>query len=76
MPPGTTAVSYTHLDVYKRQIQEIASKSTVTTNDTKTYDNGVKVVPTMLLDPVSCDKSNIKKVLLDAKYYTEAQIGS
>ncbi len=59
-----------------KMIQEIASKSTVTTNDTKTYDNGVKVVPTMLLDPVSCDKSNIKKILLDAKYYTEAQIGS
>ena len=58
-----------------KMIQEIAEKKSVTVNDTKSYNNGVKVVPTMLLQPVSVDKSNIKKVLLDAKYYTAAQIG-
>lgn len=57
-----------------KMIQEIAQKQTVTTNDTKTYDNGIKVVPTLLLEPVSIDKSNAKQVLLDAKYYTEAQL--
>lgn len=57
-----------------KMIGEIASKATVTVNDTKTYENGVKTVPTMLLEPVSVDKSNIKQVLLDAKYYTEAQL--
>ena len=57
-----------------KMIQEIAQKKTVTVNDTKTYDNGVKVVPTMLLQPVLVDKSNIKQVLLDAKYYTESQL--
>ncbi len=57
-----------------KMIGEIAEKKTVTTNDTKTYDNGVKVVPTQLLEPVPCDKSNIKQVLLDAKYYTEDQL--
>ena len=31
-------------------------------NDTKTYDNGVKVVPSYLLKPVSVDKSNWKQV--------------
>ncbi len=31
-------------------------------NDTKTYDNGVKVVPAFLLDPVSVDKTNYQKV--------------
>lgn len=58
-----------------KMIQEITSGATVTVNDTKTYDNGIKVVPTELLQPVPCDKSNCKKILLDAKYYTEAQLG-
>ncbi len=58
-----------------KMIQEITSGGTVTVNDTKTYDNGIKVVPTELLQPVPCDKSNCKQILLDAKYYTEAQLG-
>ena len=57
-----------------KMIQEIAEKKTVTTNDTKTYDNGVKVVPTLLLEPLPIDKSNAKQILVDAKYYTEAQL--
>ena len=56
-------------------IQEIAEKKDVQVNDTKTYENGVKTVPTMLLQPVAVDKENIKQVLLDAKYYTEAEMG-
>jgi putative multiple sugar transport system substrate-binding protein len=43
-------------------------------NDTKTYNNGVKVVPAYLLTPVSVDKSNYKKVLIDSGYYTAAQL--
>ena len=57
-------------------IQEILDKKTVTVNDTTSYNNGVKVVPTQLLDPVSVDKSNIEQVLLDAKYYTADQLKS
>jgi len=45
-------------------------------NDTKTYDNGVKVVPSFLLKPVAVDKSNYKDVLVGAKYYTEDQINN
>ncbi|MFE6036049.1 multiple monosaccharide ABC transporter substrate-binding protein [Streptomyces sp. NPDC056452] len=41
------------------------------TNDTKSYDNGVKVVPAFLLQPVSVDKSNYKEALIDDGYYTE-----
>jgi putative multiple sugar transport system substrate-binding protein len=55
-------------------IKQIAEKKPVETNDTKSYNNGVKVVPTMLLQPVSVDKSNVKQVLLEAKYYTEAEM--
>ncbi|MGW8363747.1 multiple monosaccharide ABC transporter substrate-binding protein [Streptomyces wedmorensis] len=37
-------------------------------NDDKTYDNGKKVVPAYLLDPVSVDKTNYQKVLVDSGY--------
>jgi putative multiple sugar transport system substrate-binding protein len=43
-------------------------------NDEKTYDNGVKVVPSYLLVPVSVDKSNYKQALVDTGYYTEDQL--
>ncbi|MDR6857848.1 multiple monosaccharide ABC transporter substrate-binding protein [Variovorax guangxiensis] len=43
-------------------------------NDTKTYNNGVKVVPSYLLKPVSVDASNWKPVLVDSGYYKESQI--
>ena len=43
-------------------------------NDTKTYNNGVKVVPAYLLKPVSVDAANWKQVLVtSSSYYTEAQ---
>jgi putative multiple sugar transport system substrate-binding protein len=58
-----------------KMIQEIAQKKKVEVNDTKSYDNGVKVVPTFLLQPVEIDKANFKQVLLDADYYTAAQLG-
>ncbi|WP_404818437.1 multiple monosaccharide ABC transporter substrate-binding protein [Streptomyces triticiradicis] len=44
------------------------------TNDTKTYDNGAKVVPAYLLQPVSVDKSNYQSVLVDGGYYTADQL--
>jgi putative multiple sugar transport system substrate-binding protein len=43
-------------------------------NDTKTYDNGVKVVPSYLLKPVPVDVSNWEKVLIGSGYYTKDQI--
>jgi putative multiple sugar transport system substrate-binding protein len=51
-------------------IQEVLDKKTVTVNDTKSYDNGVKVVPTQLLEPVDVDKGNAVDVLTKANYYT------
>ena len=42
-------------------------------NDTKTYNNGVKVVPSYLLKPVSVDLSNWKTTLVDSGYYKESQ---
>jgi putative multiple sugar transport system substrate-binding protein len=43
-------------------------------NDTKTYNNGVKVVPSYLLTPYSVGKDDIKKMLVDSGYYTQDQI--
>jgi len=57
-----------------QMIQQVTGNQTVTTNDTSSYNNGVKVVPTMLLDPVPCDKSNCQQILTDAKYYTADQL--
>ena len=45
----------------------------VTINDTKTYNNGVKVVPSYLLKPVVVDKSNWEKTLMDSGYYKRSQ---
>jgi putative multiple sugar transport system substrate-binding protein len=45
----------------------------VQVNDTKTYNNGVKVVPSYLLKPVAVDKSNWEHLLLDSGYYKKSQ---
>jgi putative multiple sugar transport system substrate-binding protein len=45
-------------------------------NNTTDYDNGNKVVPSMLLQSVIVDKTNYQKVLVDGGYYTQAQLGS
>jgi len=45
-------------------------------NDTKTYNNGVKVVPSYLLIPVSVDKSNYESVLVGSGYYTADQLAN
>nr|WP_281354607.1 multiple monosaccharide ABC transporter substrate-binding protein [Aurantimonas aggregata] len=43
-------------------------------NDTETYDNGVKVVPSYLLKPVLVTEDNITEALVDSGYYTTEQI--
>ena len=42
--------------------------------DTKTYNNGVKVVPSYLLEPVAVTGKNLKEVLVGSGYYTEDQL--
>ncbi|MGF1553159.1 MAG: multiple monosaccharide ABC transporter substrate-binding protein [Paracoccaceae bacterium] len=43
-------------------------------NDTETYDNGVKVVPSYLLEPTPVTEENWEEVLLDSGYYEREQI--
>jgi putative multiple sugar transport system substrate-binding protein len=55
-------------------VQAIVQGKDAPVNDTKTYNNGVKVVPSFLCDPVYADKSNYKAILIDSGYYTAADI--
>ncbi|KFE36423.1 multiple monosaccharide ABC transporter substrate-binding protein [Thioclava atlantica] len=55
-------------------VDAMQSGKEVPVNDTKTYDNGVKVVPSYLLEPKLVDKENVKKVLVDSGYYSEDQL--
>lgn len=54
-------------------VDAVLSKKEVTVNDTKTYNNGVKVVPSYLLKPVVVDKTNWEKILIDSGYYKRSQ---
>ena len=55
-------------------IDAMASGRQPEINDTKTYNNGVKIVPSYLLKPVAVDLSNWHAVLIDSGYYKESQI--
>ncbi|WP_453960698.1 multiple monosaccharide ABC transporter substrate-binding protein [Amorphus suaedae] len=55
-------------------VNAVLNGKTPEVNDTKTYDNGVKVVPSYLLKPVIVTKDNIRSVLVDSGYYTEDQV--
>jgi putative multiple sugar transport system substrate-binding protein len=43
-------------------------------NDTTTYDNGVKVVPSFLLAPYIVTVDNYKEQLIDSGYIKEADL--
>lgn len=45
-------------------------------NDTETYDNGVKVVPSYLLESDIVYTDNIQSLLVDSGYWTEAEVES
>jgi putative multiple sugar transport system substrate-binding protein len=44
-------------------------------NNTEDYDNGVKVVPSYLLESQIVVKDNVTEVLVDSGYWTEEEIG-
>ncbi|MFK7995526.1 MAG: multiple monosaccharide ABC transporter substrate-binding protein [Granulosicoccus sp.] len=55
-------------------VDALLSDGTPEINDTETYDNGVKIVPSYLLEPVSVDVTNWEAALIDTGYYTMDQI--
>ena len=55
-------------------VEEILSHKAVTVNDTETYFNGVKVVPSFLCEPTYVDKDNCIEILTAAGFYTLEQL--
>ncbi|RIV37580.1 multiple monosaccharide ABC transporter substrate-binding protein [Micromonospora radicis] len=45
-------------------------------NDTETYNNGVKVVPSYLLPVQTVFKDDIKPILIDSGYFTDAEVAA
>ena len=61
-------------DEVVKMVDAILAKQEPEVNNTKDYNNGVKVVPSYLLEPKFVDKSNYKQLLIDSGYYTEAEL--
>jgi putative multiple sugar transport system substrate-binding protein len=51
-----------------KMVDQALKGEKVDVNDTTTYDNGVKVVPSYLLTPISIDINNYEKELVDSGY--------
>jgi putative multiple sugar transport system substrate-binding protein len=60
--------------VTAEMVDALLAGKEVPVNDTKTYDNGVKVVPSYLLKPVSVGRDNWEEILVGSGYYTKDQI--
>ncbi|KAJ1683065.1 hypothetical protein LUZ63_021711 [Rhynchospora breviuscula] len=56
-------------------IQEIKDGKTVEVNDTKTYDNGKKVVPSYLLTPEVVVKDDVQSKLIDSGFLKASDVG-
>lgn len=57
-----------------KTVDAVLKDEKVEVNDEKTYNNGVKIVPSYLCTPVSVDKENYKTVLVDSGYITEEEL--
>ncbi len=57
-----------------QMVSAMMAGKTPEVNDTTTYNNGVKVVPSYLLQPQEVDKSNYEKILVGGGYYKADQL--
>ncbi|CAN01287.1 putative sugar ABC transporter, substrate-binding protein [Clavibacter michiganensis subsp. michiganensis NCPPB 382] len=62
-------------DQVQKMIGEIVAGDEVTVNDTKSYDNGKKVVPSFLLDPQVVVKDDVQSVLIDSGFLKASDVG-
>ena len=62
------------VDQTAKMVKQIADGKTVDVNDTSTYYNGVKTVPSYLCEAVFVDKNNYKDILIDSGYYQESDL--
>lgn len=56
-------------------VQQIVDGTTVETNDSETYDNGVKVVPTFLIAPQVVTADTVEKDLVESGFYSAEDLG-
>ncbi|MEU3856222.1 multiple monosaccharide ABC transporter substrate-binding protein [Streptomyces sp. NPDC028722] len=61
-------------EVASTMVDDVLKGKKPQVNDVKSYDNGSKVVPAYLLQPVSVDKTNYADVLVKGGYYTASQL--
>ena len=62
-------------DQVATMVQQIVDGETVSVNDEESYDNGVKVVPTFLLDPKVVTPDTVESVLVESGFYEAADLG-
>ncbi|OJU45302.1 MAG: ABC transporter substrate-binding protein [Microbacterium sp. 69-7] len=62
-------------DRVQKMIASIVAGQQVEVNDTKTYDNGVKVVPSYLLDPEVVTKDTVQSMLIDSGFLKASDVG-
>jgi len=56
-------------------VQQIVDGAEVEVNDETTYDNGVKVVPTFLIDPKVVTADTVEKELVESGFYEAGDLG-
>lgn len=56
-------------------VDNIMQGKTITGLDTTSYNNGAKIVPSLLLDSVIVTKDNLKAAVIDTGYHTAAELG-
>lgn len=57
-----------------KMVDAVMTGSKPEINDTKTYNNLVKIVPSYLLKPVAVDKTNYEKILIGSGYIKAEQL--
>lgn len=57
-----------------KMVQAVLEGETPEINDETTYNNNVITVPSYLCEPVSVDKDNYEKELIDSGYYTAEEL--
>lgn len=57
-----------------KMVDAIIKGEQVPVNDTKTYNNGEKIVPSFLCDPVFADVSNYETLLIESGYYKASDL--
>ncbi len=57
-----------------KMVEALLSGKAAPVNDTSTYNNNVKVVPSFLCEPVFGDVNNYKALLIDSGYYKESEL--